>query len=125
MQKQGALPDVWLDRIWSIMRATYGAEFDRQWECPAGADPVAHVESLRQRWSEVLAGRSASSLNYALCNLPDRPPNLQQFSKLCNGGPLPEYRALPSPKQRFVSDPEKVAAAKQKLREIANRLRTA
>ena len=38
---ESSLPEAWVQRIFATMRATYGAALDRQWECPAGADPVA------------------------------------------------------------------------------------
>ena len=41
-----SLPDAWVERIFSTMRATYGAAFDRQWECPAGVDPVKFLDVM-------------------------------------------------------------------------------
>ena len=46
---QPSLTDGWVERVWAHMRATYGASFDRQWECPHGADPAEWPADLRVR----------------------------------------------------------------------------
>lgn len=94
-----SLPDSWVERIWLAMRATYGATFDRQWECPAGADPVEHVRGMKAFWGRELAGfqQSPSAIKYALEHLPEFPPNLVQFRALCNRRAEVNLPALPMP----------------------------
>lgn len=109
-----SLPDAWVERIWQAMRATYGASFDRQWECPAGADPVEHVRSMKAFWARELRGfqQNPQAIGHALDHLPPHPPNLVEFRSLCIRRPDPSVKALPAPK----ADPARVAAALSKLR---------
>jgi hypothetical protein len=82
------------------MRANYGASFDRQWECPAGTDPVAHVAEMRLHWGRELRyyQQSPHAIAYALEHLPEFPPNLPQFKALCVRRPdHPEVKQLPPP----------------------------
>lgn len=81
------------------MRNTYGSSFDRQWECPVGVDPQAHVASLMAHWAEELGrfGNAPEAIGYALENLPEFPPSLVQFKAICNRAPGPVFKALPQP----------------------------
>ena len=101
------LPDAWVERIWLAMRATYGAAFDRQWACPAGADPAEHVRGLKAHWGRELARyqQAPDAIRHALDNLPERVPNLVEFKAMCNRRPDYAPPALPAPK----ADPAKVA----------------
>lgn len=103
---ESSLPDPWVERIWATMRATYGAAFDRQWECPAGVDPLQHVQQLKGHWGRELRGfqQNPAAIGYALDNLPENPPNLVQFRQLCTRRPEPQQKALPAPK----ADPARV-----------------
>lgn len=103
---ESSLPESWVQRIFATMRATYGAAFDRQWECPAGADPVAFAEGLMAHWGRELRGfqQNPNAIGHALDNLPEHPPNLVQFRALCSRRPE-SVPALPAPK----ADPERVA----------------
>lgn len=95
-----SLPDAWVERIWLALRATYGAAFDRQWQCPAGADPADHVRGLKSHWAREL-GRfqlAPDAIRYALDNLPPNPPNLIEFKAACNRRPDYAPPALPAPK---------------------------
>lgn len=89
------LPGTWVHRIWSTMRGNYGAEFDRAWQTPEGADPLAHVESLRQTWQRELRNfrNFPEAISYGLENLPPRPPSLPEFRALCLRAPA---RAQPA-----------------------------
>ena len=100
MQSESALPDGWVERIWAIMRASYGAEFDRQWQCPEGVEPSRHVQEMKWHWGRELRGfqQSPNAIQFALDNLPERPPNLIQFKALCTRRPEVRRQALPSPK---------------------------
>jgi hypothetical protein len=83
------------------MRATYGAAFDRQWECPAGVDPVQHVTDLKAVWGRELRGfqQNPRAIAHALEHLPtDHPPNLLQFASLCRRTPQLHRAELPPPK---------------------------
>lgn len=114
MQTQAqALPASWVERIWLAMRATYGAAFDRQWECPAGCDPVKHVEGLKAHWARELGvyREKGEAIGYALDNLPPHPPNLIEFKAACNRLPTAAPKALPAPK----ADPERLAAQLRRL----------
>lgn len=101
-----SLPDSWVERIWATMRATYGAAFDRQWECPAGVDPVQHVAAMKAHWARELSAyeKRPDGIRYALENLPDRPPNLVEFRKACNSRPDYVQKQLPAP----TADPARV-----------------
>lgn len=97
-----SLPESWVERIWSVMRATYGAEFDRQWEVPVGVDPVQHVGRLKGFWAREL-GRylnDHAAIIHGLENLPPRPPNLVEFRAICNRRPDAPVPALDGPLAR-------------------------
>ncbi len=83
------LPGTWVHRIWAAMRAAYGAEFDRRWQCPEGEDPEAHVASLREHWQRELRNFRTfpEAISYGLENLPPRPPSLPEFRALCLRAP--------------------------------------
>lgn len=107
---ESSLPEAWVERIFATMRATYGASFDRQWECPPGVDPAEHGAQLKAHWARELRGyqQSPQAIRHALENLPDHPPNLVEFRALLRRAPLPEFKALPSP----VSKPDQAMLAK-------------
>lgn len=106
---ESSLPAPWVERIWSVMRASYGAAFDRQWETPAGADPQAHVEQLKAYWARELRGyqQNPGAIGHALEHLPEHPPNLVQFKRLLLSTPVMAPKALPAPKP----NPERLAQA--------------
>ena len=89
------LPGTWVHRIWSAMRANYGAEFDRRWQCPHGMDEEAHVENLRETWQRELRNfrNFPEAISYGLENLPPRPPSLPEFRAMCLQAPA---RAQPA-----------------------------
>jgi len=94
------LPESWVERIWSAMRATYGTTFDRQWECPEGVAPARHVAELKMMWARRLGGflNNPMAIEYALSVLPEFPPNLVQFSELCNRAPKYTPQLPPTPR---------------------------
>ena len=102
-----SLPDSWVERIWATMRATYGAAFDRQWECPAGIDPVEHVKTLKAHWGRELGRfqQNPAAIRYGLENLPPHAPNLVEFRAACGRRPSYVQPQLPAPKP----DPARVA----------------
>ena len=106
---ESSLPDAWVERIWATMRGFYGASFDRQWECPAGLDPLRHVGDLKAIWGRELRGfqQNPKAIAYGLDNLPEFPPNLPQFLAICKRAPVFAPKELPWPKP----DPAVVAKA--------------
>lgn len=112
------LPASWVERIWLTMRATYGAAFDRQWECPIGADPAKHVEGLKAHWARELGVylQKHEAIGYALDNLPPHPPNLIEFKAACNRLPTLAPKALPAPK----ADPERIGEALSRLKAVGS-----
>jgi hypothetical protein len=94
------LPESWVEKIWLVMRATYGTTFDRQWECPEGVDPAQHVAGLKVVWSRELGGflHKPQAIEHALTHLPEWPPNLVQFAALCRGAPQYVRTTLPAPR---------------------------
>ncbi len=104
---ESSLPEPWVERIFATMRATYGAAFDRQWECPPGVDPVTHAQQLKAHWGRELRGyqQNPAAIGFALGNLPPHPPNLVEFRAACCRRPEPARPMLPQPK----ADPQKVA----------------
>lgn len=111
---ESSLPDAWVRKIWDTMRSTYGAAFDRQWECPVGTTPEAHVQNLMAVWGRGLAQlqQNPQAIAYGLDNLPeDFPPNLLQFRAICNRRPDPKLPALEAPR-----------AAPEKVREMVSKL---
>jgi hypothetical protein len=117
--QDSSLPDRWIERIWSVMRANYGATFDRQWECPAGADPVAHVSEMKTNWGRELRGfqQSPNAISYALEHLPEFPPSLPQFKALCIRRPDMTVKQLAAPPV----DSEVVAKAVAVVKRIGQR----
>lgn len=97
-QSVSSLPDAWVRKIFAAMRATYGASFDRQWQCPAGADPVEHAAEMIGHWGRELRGyqQSPSAIAYALDHLPPNPPNLIEFKAMCRQSPSKQPQ-LPAP----------------------------
>lgn len=95
-----SLPESWVRKIFATMRATYGASFDRQWQCPAGTDPAEHAAEMIGHWGRELRGyqQSPSAIAYALEHLPANPPNLIEFKALCRGAPQYAQKQIEGPK---------------------------
>lgn len=97
---ESSLPEAWVRKIFATMRATYGAAFDRQWQCPAGTDPAEHAAEMIGHWARELRGyqQSPQAIAYALDHLPANPPNLIEFKTLCRGAPQYTQKQLEGPK---------------------------
>lgn len=97
---ESSLPERWVQRIFATMRATYGASFDRQWECPAGTDPADHIAAMLEHWGRELRAyqQHPGAISYALENLPEHPPNLIEFRALCRRRPDSEQKRLEAPR---------------------------
>lgn len=104
-----SLPEAWVERIFGTMRASYGAAFDRRWECPSGADVSSHMQGIKAHWGRDLARfqQNPEAIRYGLENLPKHPPNLIEFREICNRRPDPPQKALPAP----TTDPNRLAEA--------------
>ncbi len=100
LNPESSLPEPWVRKIFATMRATYGASFDRQWQCPAGTDPAEHAAEMIGHWARELRGyqQSPQALAYALDHLPANPPNLIEFRALCRGAPQYAQPQLEAPK---------------------------
>lgn len=97
---ESSLPERWVQRIFATMRATYGAAFDRQWQCPAGTDPADHVAAMLEHWGRELRAyqQNPGAISYALENLPEHPPNLVEFKAMCRRRPETNVPRLEAPK---------------------------
>ena len=106
--------DVGFDYIFTRMSAIYGANFARHWD---GIDLV----NVRTEWQRQL-GKFLTyrpSMDYAIDRLnPDFVPSAIKFREFCNAGPaIPrdELQITHNPKP---VDPEVVAEARRKLKEM-------
>lgn len=100
-----ALPEAWIERIFSVMAGYYGSKFADLW---SGTDP----EVMRRVWAEKLAGfrDHPEVFKAALDACDDRlfPPTLPEFIGMCRTAASSSRRpaealALPEPK----ADPER------------------
>lgn len=108
------LPTQAIERLFQRLAATYGAAWDRS----LGAAPLADVKTA---WNHELSGFGGrlDDIAWALENLPDRPPNVIEFKKLCRMAPATETPQLPAPP----ADPERLKAELAKLGKIVNKPR--
>lgn len=99
LNPESSLPESWVKKIFAAMRATYGAAFDRQWECPSGVNAAEHAADMLAHWGRELRGyqQSPQSLAYALDNLPPHPPNLVEFRGICRRRPETTMPRLEAP----------------------------
>lgn len=106
------LPTKAIDRIFSRLEATYMAAWDRA----IGSVPVSDIKTL---WSHELSGFEGrlNDIAWALDNLPERPPNIIEFKKLCRAAPATEVPQIEAPK----ADPERLREELAKLGQIAKK----
>ena len=106
--------DEGLDYIFGRMSAIYGAAFLRHWE---GVD----LELVRQEWKQQL-GRFLTyrpSMDYAIDRLKGEfPPSAITFREFCNAGPNIPRDELQITYEPKPVDPEVVAEARRKLKEM-------
>jgi len=98
-----------IDRLFTRIGATYGA----QWDKSLGSAPLGDVKTL---WAHELStyANSLHRIAWALENLPPRCPNVIEFKQICRQAPAPETLALPEPK----ADPERLKRELAKLADI-------
>ena len=77
-QSPSALPDQWVERLFSRFEAMYGARFADAWK---GCD----LRNVKDIWAETLGAMSREELaaGVAGCMGKDWPPTLPEFVKLC------------------------------------------
>lgn len=86
-----ALPEVWVDHLFSKLLARYGARWLGLWE-------GVPINAVRSDWAQVLDGMSGQAIEYALAQLPDDfPPTSTAFRALGNRRPDPQQPLLPAP----------------------------
>lgn len=109
-----AMPDDWVNAIFTKLSLVYGARFKSMY---SGHE----VEQVRADWAHELDGIGGESINYALHNLPTlHPPNVLQFRELCRQCRPAMRQALPPPRGARMSP-----AVKAKLQQCVERMRSA
>lgn len=95
-----------VDRLFTRLNATYGADFLGRYKGTPETD-------LKAVWAHELAGfdNQLYALGWALENLPERAPNVIEFRNLARKAPAQDVPLLPEPK----ADPARVAAELAKL----------
>ncbi len=86
--KPSALPEPWIERLFSKFEAIYGARFADAWK-------GCNLANVKVVWAEVLGGYSREELaaGVAKCLSRDWPPTLPEFLKLCRP-PIDHHAAL-------------------------------
>jgi hypothetical protein len=102
------MPAAWVDHLFAKLTIRYGDAFMRQWR---DANPAL----VKSDWAEVLDGISGPTLQYAIANLTNTPPNAMQFRDLCRTAPGPNVYALPRPAHDPTLDPARIDAALRKM----------
>lgn len=91
MQMQATSPR-WVEVLFTRLQVRYGDAWTRKWD---GID----AEAIKADWCEQLGGmfeRNRNAIAHALKHLPDYPPNVDVFLKLCLQAPSPTL-ALAAP----------------------------
>lgn len=91
----------WVDALFARLFARYGDAWLRKWD---GVPPQA----MKADWSAMLQpfqDRHPGALDYAIDNLPQWPPNSDEFARICRNAPS-QHRALEAPKGK--RDPAKL-----------------
>lgn len=95
----------------------FGLQYGNLWTSQLATQQRA--DDMLREWSTGLAGVTADEIKTAIANLPDMPPTLPQFRRICrsdlHAGPayVIHRRQLPKPK----ADPAVVAAELAKMRQ--------
>lgn len=94
----------WVERLFFRLQVRYGSAWNLMWE---GIEP----DAVKADWEEALRDvftRSPHAISNALANLPDRPPTVDVFMRLCRQAARPAVVALPPPEPE---DPKRVKEA--------------
>lgn len=112
--RQRALPEAWIEKVFSRMEGLYGSLFLDRWK-------NSDMANVRRVWAEELAGfqDQPEMIGHALKALSNAPfpPTLPEFLALCRAAPRPQRIAIEGPQlsadeQRERA--EKMAAAAKK-----------
>lgn len=114
--KLSALPDSWVERIFSRMAALYGTLFSDRWR-------DADLSEVKAVWAEELASFSDNPECYglALKALVDGykfPPTLPEFVALCRAS----YKRPTQISLEHKLSPEEIERNKQRARQMSDRL---
>jgi hypothetical protein len=104
-----------IDRLFTRLGATYGAQWDRA----LGSAPLGDVKTLWAHELSPFAG-TLHRIAWALENLPARCPNVIEFKLLCRQAPAPDVPELAEPK----ADPERLKQELSKLGDLKAKLAT-
>lgn len=76
------LPDEVIDRLFSALYVRYGAPFVDRWR-------DLDLSVVKGDWAMQLAGfgKNLEALRYGLEHLPEKPPTVFEFRRICNGAP--------------------------------------
>lgn len=105
-----------IERLWGVMRNSWGSDFDRKWAPPAGLDKKVEeeaIEGTKAHWAKELKGFSAEALRYGSENLPPKPCSLIEFKDICRRAPdlaaANEARQLQAPVNKEMAKKAKEA----------------
>lgn len=73
----------WVERIFSVMSASYGTLFADRWR-------GMNLGEVKAAWAAKLADLSPAELKRGIDALPGFPPTLPEFALLCRPKPIPE-----------------------------------
>lgn len=114
MKSKRILPPSWVDRIFARLDNIYGTEFTRLYSRVINGTDEG-IEAAKTTWAEELGHfvEWPEAIAWALDinNLPERPPNLVTFLKICRTAPRKE---APGIEHKF-SD-EEIAANRERIR---------
>lgn len=105
-----SLPRQWVERIFEKLAVVYGQDFVRLWE---GMD----MDRVMDDWANRLAPyeRAKHALQFALENLPARPPNCIQFEAIAQRAPAKPMVQLEAPRADPVLVQRELAKARALL----------
>lgn len=76
-----------MEALWSKLNIRYGEAWNRKW---GTLDPALVLND----WQECLEGVTVGQIRYVLKNLPEYPPNANQFVQMCWAAPAERIAAL-------------------------------
>jgi len=117
MQTQSkALPAAWVDRLFALFGAMYGAKLTALWE-------GSSIEDVKAVWGADLWMFSGVQIGWAVETCKDRnpfPPTLPEFRTLCRAAPRPELPALEEPRIDPLIAEARAKEAQEKLANAMN-----
>ncbi len=109
-----SLPTSWVERIFAVMAAHYGARFADAWR---GVDAA----EMKAAWARKLAGLTPQQIKRGLAGLEQCrfPPTLPEFMALCRQA-MPEAHVLKLPAPRLT--PEQREQGRRRFAELKRKL---